>query len=63
MAIFASKVFVQPPVEARAESTELIEQTLGVKVLPALPGQIRRQGITQYRRAGGRKGGYCPVTN
>lgn len=61
MAINANQVFVPAPKQAKANSVELIESTLGVKVLPTTPGVVYRQGVTKYRRSGGKRGGgYCP---
>ncbi len=61
MAINAAKVFAPAPKQARANSVELIESTLGVKVLPTTLGVVYRQGTTKYRRSGGKRGGYFPV--
>ena len=61
MAVYASKVFVRKPVQAKANSVDLIENTLGVKVLPTKPGVVYHQGVTHYRRSGGKRGGYCPA--
>ena len=61
MAIFANKVWVRKPVEAKASSVEIIEETLGVKVLPDAPGVVYNQGVTRMRRSGGKSRGYCPA--
>ena len=60
MAIPASKVFVRAPKQAKANSVDLIESVLGVKVLPSRPGVVYAQGRNRFRRAGGKRGGYCP---
>jgi hypothetical protein len=61
VAIYADKVFAPAPKQAKANSVELIEGTLGVKVLPSRPGVVYKQGANKFRRAGGKRGGYCPL--
>jgi hypothetical protein len=53
-----NRVVVPAPIDARANSKELLE-SLGYKVLETAP---RRHpiGATRFVRSGGKRGGYCP---
>jgi hypothetical protein len=55
-----NRVVVPPPIDARANSRELLE-SLGYKVLRASDTRRHAEGATRFRRSGGKRNGYCPV--